>query len=432
MKIRVFVLLVALVALIAVPLNNISVQAQDKVTLTLGSWRVDDAAQMKEILDAFTKANPDITVTFDPTNPPDYNATLRTQLEGGTGPDLFYLRSFATSRQLFKEGHIASLKDLAALKTAFDPAALVPWSSEEGEPYGVPIMAVSHGIYYNQNLFEELKLEVPTSWKGLIETAQKIKDAGKIPFANATGEPWTIAEIVLMNIAPTIIGGREGRMEYLEGKRCFNDTDAVAVFQAVGDLAPFLPEGQEALKYADSQQLFLQGEAAMWFGGSWDIPAFEAEKPEFGWSVFAVPAPEGKESAVTFHLDAAIGMNAKSENKEAATKFLEWLATEEFATMLANKLPGFFPMLKDAELSLENEHADAFLKLNEGRKTDIRWAWEKLLDVPADNKEAVDGYTLMQDNAIAVINGKMTAKEAADALQEGLAKWYEPAQSCGK
>lgn len=431
MKIRMFVLLVVLFALVAVPFSNInSVKASD-TTLTLGSWRTDDAKQMADILDAFHKANPDITVKFDPTNPPDYNATLRTQLESGTGPDLFYLRSFSISQQLFKDGYIASLKDDKTLQDAFDPASLVPWSSPEGEAYGVPLMAVSHGIYYNQDVFDELKIEVPTTWKDLLAAAQTIKDSGKTPFANATGEPWTIAEIVFMNLAPTFIGGRAGRLEYLDGTRCFNDDDAVSAFQALGDIAPFLPKGQEALKDSDTQQLFVQGEAAMRFGGSWDISAFESEKPDFKWSVFAIPAPEGKKSAVTFHLDAAIGINAKSKNMDAAKKFIDWLSTPEFGGMLADKLPGFFPIIKDAKITLTNEHADAFLKLNEGRDTDIRWAWEKINDAPKD-MTGVDAYTLMQDGGIAVINGKMTAKQAADALQEGLAKWYDPAKTCGK
>jgi raffinose/stachyose/melibiose transport system substrate-binding protein len=37
----------------------------------------------------------------------------------------------------------------------------------------------------------------------------------------------------------------------------------------------------------------------------------------------------------------------------------------------------------------------------------------------------------MQDNAIAVLNGEETPQQAADALQEGLAQWYEPAKTCG-
>jgi raffinose/stachyose/melibiose transport system substrate-binding protein len=41
-----------------------------------------------------------------------------------------------------------------------------------------------------------------------------------------------------------------------------------------------------------------------------------------------------------------------------------------------------------------------------------------------------DAYTLMQNGAIAVINGDMTPQQAADAMQEGLAQWFEPAQNC--
>ncbi|MCO6449553.1 MAG: hypothetical protein J5I90_02080, partial [Caldilineales bacterium] len=41
----------------------------EEVTLTMGSWRVDDVAQMNAILDAFHAEHPNITIKFDPTNP---------------------------------------------------------------------------------------------------------------------------------------------------------------------------------------------------------------------------------------------------------------------------------------------------------------------------------------------------------------------------
>ena len=213
----------------------------------MGSWRTDDVDQMNTIIAKFNEAYPNIKIKFDPTNPPDYNATLRTQLEGGTGPDLFYLRSFATSRQLFEEGFIEPLADLPGLKENFSEASLGPWSAADGAPYGVPMIAVSHGIYYNKDLFKQLGIEVPTTWEELLAAAQKIKDAGYTPFANASGDAWTIAEIVFMNLAPTFIGGYEGRQAYLNGERCFNDENMVKAFQAVAELAPFVPDGQEAL-----------------------------------------------------------------------------------------------------------------------------------------------------------------------------------------
>jgi len=399
--------------------------AVEEVTLTMGSWRSDDVDQMNRILGAFHAEHPNITVKFDPSNPKEYNVSLRTQLEGGTAPDLFYLRSFSISRQLYEEGFLETLEDVPNLEANFTDAARSPWATDDGVPYGVPFIAVSHGIYYNQAIFTELGLEIPTTWEELLTTAQAIQDAGYEPFANASKDEWTIAQIVFMNLAPTFIGGREGRLAYLSGERCFNDEHAVAAFQAVADLAPYFPEGQEALSYYDSQQLFLMGEAAMWLGGSWDIPVFEQEEPDFDWSIFAIPAPEGQtEEYVSFHLDAGMGLNATSEHKEEAKIFLDWLASDELPPLLASELPGFFPIQTKAP-TIDNEHANTFLALNEGRGPDVRWAWPVLLDGDPD------GYILMLNGAVGIINGTTTPQEAADALQEGLAQWLEAAQNCG-
>jgi len=415
-----------LVAMLMLVLSVASVAAQDDtVVLTMGSWRVDDVDQMQVLLDAFQEEYPNIRIVFDPTNPPDYNATLRTQLSGGTAPDLFYLRSYATSRQLYEEGFLEPLDDLPGIMENFTAEARAPWATEDGVPYGVPFIAVSHGIYYNVDLFEELELDIPGTWEELLDVAAAIDEAGYIPFANASGDEWTIAEIVFMNLAPNFIGGYEGRQAYLTGERCFNDEHAVAAFQAVADIAPYLPEGQEALSYYDSQQIWLFGEAAMWMGGSWDIPYFEGEMPDFDWSIFAMPAPEGEPGYVTFHMDAGMGLNAASEYKDEARLFLEWMTTAEFAKLMADNLPGFFPISSEP-VTLENPYANTFLALNEGRGLDVRWAWEGLLD------GSPDGYTLMQNGALGVISGDLTAQEAADALQEGLAEWFEPAQTCGE
>ena len=137
--------------------------AGEAVELTMGSWRVDDVEQMNTILAAFNAAYPNITIKFDPTNPPEYNATLRTQLEGGTGPDLMYLRSFATSRQLFEEGFIEPLAGLPGMEENFTAEARGPWATDEGESYGLPMIAVSHGVYYNKDIFAELGIAVPQS-----------------------------------------------------------------------------------------------------------------------------------------------------------------------------------------------------------------------------------------------------------------------------
>jgi raffinose/stachyose/melibiose transport system substrate-binding protein len=394
-----------------------------EVVLTMGSWRTEDVEQMNRILARFHERYPAISVKYDPTVNTEYNAALQAQLAGGTGPDLFYLRSFATSRVMFEKGYLEPLDNLPGLKENFTPAMRAPWATDDGQPYGVPYIATSHGVYYNADLFKKLNLKTPATWEELLAAARTIHGDGVIPFANATGDKWTMAEIVFMNLAPNYVGGREGRLAYLAGQRCFNDTHIVAAFQAVSDLATFLPPNQSVLTYSDSQQLFLQGKAAMWLGGSWDIPSFEAQQPAFAWSVFAPPPPAGQPAYLTFHLDAGMGLNAASRHKAEARKFLEWMTTTEFAELLGNELPGFFPMHTTVPI-LQNEHANTFLALNTGRGTDVRFTWDKLME------GTPSGYDLVQNGAVAVIAGEQTPQQAADALQAGLELWFTPAQKC--
>jgi len=401
--------------------------AAEEITLTLGSWRVDDVAAWEVITAAFKEEYPNITVKFDPTNPPDYNATLRTQLETGTGPDLYFVRSFATGRELFDAGYVASLKDLPGITDTFSEGSRAPWSTDAGEPYAVPIIAVSHGIYYNKDIFAANGIEVPATWEELMAASQKLLDAGVIPFANGTKDAWDINEVVMMQFIPSNIGGYEGRMAYLNGERCFNSEEMVASFQQIADMKPFLPTGFEATSYYDSAQLFAQGQAAMMLDGSWSVGPFEKDATDFEWGVFYPPALEGKDQYVTFHVDAAIGANAGSPNLEAAMTFLEWLESPTFAELLGNNLPGFFPLTKEVP-TLSDPIAADFMAFNSAAKgVDIRFVWEKLLAAPSGS---VDAYTSLNNNVISVLKDEKTPQEAADAFQADLAGWYEPAKTC--
>ncbi|GAB4533311.1 MAG: hypothetical protein Fur0018_22540 [Anaerolineales bacterium] len=94
------------------------------LVLTLGAWRTEDVLEMNAILERFHQAYPDIIVTYDPTSAPEYNQALLAQLTYGTGPDLFYLRSYATSQQLFSQGFIEPINDLPGLHENFTPQML--------------------------------------------------------------------------------------------------------------------------------------------------------------------------------------------------------------------------------------------------------------------------------------------------------------------
>jgi raffinose/stachyose/melibiose transport system substrate-binding protein len=225
-----------------------------------------------------------------------------------------------------------------------------------------------------------------------------------------------------MSIAPNFLGGPDGRAAYDNGDRPFNDPHVVAIFQALKDIAPYCPKGFEALTYNDSSSMFATQKAAMYFDGSWSISNYKDVK--FQWSVFAPPPPKGSKPYVCFHVDAGLAMNAKTKYSNEAKTFLQWIYSNDAASVISNSLPtGFFPMAKNAA-KINDAHANAFLQLNVGRGTDVRWAWPHLTTAPEGN---TSGYNLMNQAAIAVMTGKMTPQQAADSLQNGLAQYYAPA-----
>ncbi len=415
-KFKLVILLLVLVLAVPMIYSGGQQAEGEAVELTMGSWRTDDVTQINALLNAFNEVYPNIKIKFQPTNPPDYNATLRLQLESETGPDLMYARSFATGVQLYEDGYFADLSGMDTINTSYSLSARAPWTTPEGTPFAVPFVAVSHGVYFNQQIFTDLGLLIPETWSEFLTVCEKVKTAGIIPVANSLGDEWDIAEVVFMSLAPNFIGGMEGRLAYENKERPWNDEAMVAAFSAMGDLEPYLPAGYKALSYNDSNALFATGQAAMYFDGSWTIGTFK--DVDFAWSVFPVPPPAGKPGYVCFHADAGMAMNAATAYPEEAKIFLEWLGSQDGAAILANTLPiGFFPM-SEKSVTISDPHANAFLAMNSGRETDVRLPWPKLFG------GTPSGYELMQYGSIKVITGESTPKEAADALAEGLATWY--------
>src|SRR5206468_8458463 len=99
--------------------------------------------------------------------------------------------------------------------------------------------------------------------------------------------------------------------------------------------------------------------------------------------------------------------------------FLSWIASDEFAKLYANALPGFFP-LSSAKVTLDDPLANEFLSWRQTCKSTIRNSYQ-ILSRGEPNLE----NELWRVSA-GVISGKLTPEEAAAQVQTGLAKWFKP------
>jgi raffinose/stachyose/melibiose transport system substrate-binding protein len=376
----------------------------DKIVLTMGSWRADDVEQMNNLLAEYSKKVPNVKIEFKPTNPPDYNATLRLQLDSGTGPDLMYARSYATGEELFDAGYFADCTDIPGLLDNFTISNLAPWRTKDGKMFAVPFAAVSHAVYYNKDIFKKLGLSTPATWEDFLVLCKTLKSKGYTPLANGVADEWDILETFFLGMLPNYIGGASERVKYESGEKKLNDANFVAAYQAMKDVAPYCPDGFESVTYNDSQILFNSQKAVMFIDGSWTAGVYK-DAP-FEWGVFAIPAPKGKKTAICFHPDMAITMNTATKHPAEAKAFLTWLCTKEGATAASKNLPvGYFPMIS-FDIHLDDVHANEFLALNAGKETDARFVWPALMDL----------YAPMDQAVINVMKGSMTPQEAADSV----------------
>ena len=411
-----------LAALAGTALVATSALAED-VTLTVESWRNDDLALWQEkIIPAFEASHPGIKVKFTPSAPTEYNAVLNSKLDAGSAGDLITCRPFDASLALYEAGHLAALDDMDAMSN-FSDVAKSAWQTDDGSAsFCVPMASVIHGFIYNKEAFEELGLEVPATEDEFFAALEKIKEDGTyIPMAMGTNDQWEAATMGYNNIGPNYWKGEEGRNALIAGEQKLTDEQWIAPFRQLARWGEYLGDGFEAQTYPDSQNIFTLGRAAIYPAGSWEVSGFN-NLVDFEMGAFPPPVPaEGDTCYISDHTDIGIGMNAATDNPEAAKTFLNWVASPEFATIFANALPGFFP-LSSGEVTVEDPLAQEFLSWREECESTIRSTYQ-ILSRGTPNLEN-DTWNA----SAAVIKGTETPEDAAQRLQDGLAKWYAPQQ----
>ena len=396
--------------------------AQD-VTLTIESWRNDDLEiWQQKIIPAFEAKHPGIKVKFTPSAPAEYNGVLNSKLDAGSAGDLITCRPFDASLALYDAGHLAPVTDLDGMKN-FSSVAKSGWSTDDGSvQFCVPMASVIHGFIYNKDAFEELGLAVPTTEAELFAALDKIKeDGGYIPMAMGTNDQWEAATMGYQNIGPNYWKGEEGRLALIAGDQKLTDDVWIQPYETLARWKDYLGDGFEAQTYPDSQNMFTLGRAAIYPAGSWEISGFN-NLADFEMGAFPPPVRNaGDDCYISDHTDIAIGMNTKTENPEAAKTFLNWVGSDEFASLYANALPGFFS-LSDHNVSMEDPLAQEFVSWRGKCNSTIRSTYQ-ILSRGTPNLENETW------NASAnVIRGSESAADAGKRLQDGLASWYAPHQ----
>ncbi len=394
----------------------------EDVTLTVWSWRVEDADAYETIFDVFEEENPGITVEFKGFKNTEYNQILATGLTGSEGPDVVQLKSYGGLQSYVDAGQLVALDDLVP------GLADIPTSSVDalrgkgdGKIYGVPFATQTLQLFYNTDLFDEQGVDVPKTWDELLDISAKLDAAGIVPIAVGGAD----AQVQVPIGADVFGSARYGGWEFYDavesGEKDFTDPDYVASLALMQEIQPYLSPDVVATSYNDAQVQFISGQAAMFSGGSWELGFFEAQNPDLNMGVFPVPVGSDwvSDKALTpGFVDGGWGMSAQSEHEEAAATLLEWMTTREFGQLFADNLhqmstiPGveFTNPVQQQMADNYSENGSPYLMLV-GFRYGQPW-----------------GTDLVGTGVQELWLGSKDPTHVADDIQAGISTWFTPQQ----
>ncbi|MEZ8826419.1 ABC transporter substrate-binding protein [Vibrio amylolyticus] len=387
-------------------------------TLVIESWREDGAIWNEKIIPAFNAKHPEVKVEYRHTVATDYNDQLNSRLAAGNAGDIITCRPFDDSLKLFEAGNLVDLTDVDGMEN-FPSFAQSAWQTDDGAvTFCLPLASVIHGFFYNKTIFSELGITEPKTVDEFFAALEKVKGSGKyVPLAMGTNDKWEAATMGFQNVGPNYWNGEDGRFSLISGQGKLSSPEYTAVFEQLSRWGAYMGEGYQTRGYGDSIEMFGSGKAAVYPAGSWDISAFNS-KIDLG--VFRPPvANSGDDCFISDHTDIGIGINANGKNQAEALTFINWMASEEFAGIFTNALPGFFS-LSNHFIDVVDPTANAMIAWRDECDSTIRNSYQIL------NRGEPSLELEIWETSVGVINGAMAPQDAADRLQQGLEAWYKP------
>lgn len=294
----------------------------------------DTIAVFEAIIEAFEAQNPDITVEIEsrPSGAEGDNI-VKTRLATGEMTDVFLYNTGSLFQAINPENFLVPITDQPYADNIIDSFLQTVTAGEN--IYGVPTStAMGGGIFYNIPIYEQLGLEVPTSWDAFMANNQAIKDAGMVAVAQTYRDTWTSQLFVLSdyyNIQADVPDFAE--LYTLNEAKIATTPAALRGFEKLQEVyeGGFLNEDFGAATFDDGLRMLATGEAAHYPMLTFAVGAIQATYPDQLNDVgfFAQPGDDADDNGLTVWMPSGLYIPQSSENQEEAHLFLAFVASVE-------------------------------------------------------------------------------------------------------
>lgn len=307
--------------------------ANGKIEIEFFNQKKEMSGTLTKIAKNFEKENPNIKVNV--VSVPDAGNVLKTRVLAGDIPDVVNIFPQNIDFQEWaKAGYFADMTDqdyLHNLKDGYPEQFAI-----NGKVYNAPLTSNSYGFYYNATVFEELGLTPPKTWTEFEQLKQEIIAKGKIPFALAGTEGWTLNGYHQLAWATVTGGFKQANAVLRFSKPNYLTLDNPDMQRDIRRLDLLRGKGAaqknwEGAGYNDAITAFANGTSLMMANGSWALAAVKQQEPSFKIRTFAFPGDKPGESMAVGSADLALSIaeDIDDAHKAAANKFVAYMTTKE-------------------------------------------------------------------------------------------------------
>jgi raffinose/stachyose/melibiose transport system substrate-binding protein len=290
----------------------------------------------KALSAGFTKANPDIKLSFEtqPGGTEGDNLT-KTKLSTGEMSDIFFYNSGSLFQALNPDTQLAPLTDQPWVSQL--SAEMKQVVSTKAGTYGTPLgTTFAGGVLYNKPVYKKLGLKVPTSWAEFDANNKKILADGKVtPIEQTFGETWTSQLFVLSDFGNVAAQDPNWAADYTANKAKYANQPALQAFknqQQTHD-AGYYNKDFASATYDNGVKAIATGTAAHYPMLTNALGTVMQNNPknidDVGY--FPMPAQSAANTQMTLWLPNSLYIPKTTEGAklDAAKKFLAWVNSSD-------------------------------------------------------------------------------------------------------
>jgi len=348
--------------------------SEDDNTLTLWHYEGADSAMGKAWDAAIAQFEEETgaTVKFEEKSFEQIRSTASQVLNSDAAPDLLeFNKGNATAGLLASQGLLAPLDDAYEEygwgdKLAASLQTTARYSEDgvmgSGSYYGVPNYGEFVQVYYNQDLFDQYGIAIPTTLAEFEDALAAFKAAGVTPLAESAAE-YPLGQLFYQLALSKADRQWVNDYQLYENPVDWSGPEVEYAADTIADWvdAGYISQDASGLKAEDAGVSFINGTSPIFYSGSWWYGRFQTEI-QFNWTSALFPdttlAPGSSGNLWVIPV--------KAKNPELAEKFIEITMSAEIQAIIGNN--GGVPVAADpADITDEKSKQliENFNQLNE-------------------------------------------------------------------